>query len=687
MGRNSGLRSAYATPTKSPGSASKAKHCLTPLKLQGSAESIGTSDPTPVQQLRRCLSLKYATGLISGTDLAELAHHLVQCGLEELKDLALDPEGLSFSANANRKVREALDMVTLDSQLVFMDVPCASRDQRHQLAHPFRPLSNLLFAEFLKSPEQHIRDAEALDTKNWLESAVRLDALEKGDICIPYGIFVDAATWKGKGPGTRDSVVNYMASFLGTYARHTCTTISKHSFCSEACGCACRGRCTMMSVDRCIAWLAKWASDGVVPAKDPCGRAWPGTQLYLPNAPLHHNGRKVRFAMIEVRGDLDQFSSGMGMPKTNQAFPCMLCRCRIGQLYQFPAPCPAMIHDDFEARLAEHHVVVFLDASAAAEVINALAMDWRLQGHHGVTLMTNLALVDARSGQVVELRKRDRLEIGGAVQDPHLTDVRELVGQPPFEMHLWRAATSDSLSFRSPLWDVPGMRIEYLMVDDLHTLDLGTCSALVGHSLTAAVRSGALGNITSEQGVKHGCALLSLKLQRWYSIHKVKTRLSRLTPKNLGCSETSYTGRLHSKGGESRALLPFAIRILRLRRVREALGKNGTRLRRAMLHLSRAYELMREATRRTDIEPEALRKLLLQVAVQSKKAGVHLIPKYHIMQHFHEVASRAGSPAFFSAYRDESHNRGIVQLAQSCYNVDLLAQRVLTKEMLQERWL
>ena len=137
-----------------------------------------------------------------------------------------------------------------------MDVPCTSRDQRVQVAHPFRPLSNLLFAEFLKCPEQHIRDAEALDTKNWLESAVRLDALEKDDICIPYGMFVDAATWKGRVPGTRDSAVNYMASFLGTCSRHTCTTISKHLFCSEACGCACRGRCTMMSVDRCIAWLA-----------------------------------------------------------------------------------------------------------------------------------------------------------------------------------------------------------------------------------------------------------------------------------------------------------------------------------------------------------------------------------------------------------------------------------------------
>ena len=128
-----------------------------------------------------------------------------------------------------------------------------------------RGLAELLATEFLREPEACLQIAGSLQYSSWTSHEVFLDCQKSGDICIPYGLFADGAAWRGKGTGTRGSLMNYFASIVGMPRRRTITCMRKEIMCGEGCGCSCRGRCSMDVIEAAIAEQATAAAQGVLP--------------------------------------------------------------------------------------------------------------------------------------------------------------------------------------------------------------------------------------------------------------------------------------------------------------------------------------------------------------------------------------------------------------------------------------
>jgi hypothetical protein len=226
---------------------------------------------------------------------------------------------------------------------------------------------------------------------------------------------------------------------------------------------------------------------------------------------------------------------------------------------------------------------------------------------------------------------------------------------------------------------VPGVTHGHLMVDDLHTLDLGCTARLNGVIMVRALRSGVFGNLTTEMGMQDGARALTRELKTWTQQQRRVSRTTqppnKITLKMLQYNVSTDTGNLKSKGAESRALLPFAHSLAK--RLEDPAGKMLCRASRAML---RAYDLMRHSDR--NIDSDQLRRHFDKVFECSQAAGVKLLPKFHLMRHFPDVALRAGNPRNYSAYEDESQNRVIVSMCQACFTGDI-EQRVLAREALR----
>lgn len=264
MTKSTGVRDAFRTPTKSPKSAERGPaQARTPAAEQQHDQA--------VKALRMYLGDRYASGLMHATDVCELAWLLVQVGVP-LEDLAVNPGLESWNTLCSRKLRKAYNLDQIEGQLLTASVPLVEVGKRYIGDHPLRCLPHVLRDLFLEHPDTHIAFAAELKSAAWINHPVRQDCQRCGDLCIPYGLFTDAAAWRGKGAGSRDSIINYMVNLLGDHdsSRHAITTIRKDSLCGlESCKCPCRGRCSLDTLEQAICWMGAWAADGLNPSEAP----------------------------------------------------------------------------------------------------------------------------------------------------------------------------------------------------------------------------------------------------------------------------------------------------------------------------------------------------------------------------------------------------------------------------------
>jgi hypothetical protein len=265
--------------------------------------------------------------------------------------------------------------------------------------------------------------------------------------------------------------------------------------------------------------------------------------------------------------------------------------------------------------------------------------------------------------------------------------VDSLAGQAPFALTFWRRVPGIDFAFLSPIFLVRGFRHEYLMVDDLHCLDLGVCARLAGHCMIQILKYTRLfKNDATQLGMERGVRRLSASLKKWYSLRaqrgrKKVSRVCRVTLKMLGYLKARHTGNFKAKGNETRHILPFCLRLMRSKASR-ALGQEGRALNKSMQALQAAYRQMERSGKRIDSQMLGLR--LRSCAHNASLAGVALTPKFHLMRHFGQVAARAGNPRQFSCYSDESRNMFVVKTAQRAFRADF-SLTVLGKEFLQRQ--
>jgi hypothetical protein len=206
---------------------------------------------------------------------------------------------------------------------------------------------------------------------------------------------------------------------------------------------------------------------------------------------LEIGGRRVRFALMEMRGDLDQYFTGMGHPKNYQAWLCFLCRCPLPKLHEpmDKDECPLLSHEAYMAQIALSTVEVSVDHADLRSVFHLLKTDERKNGVHGMALVADVEVTDQRSGKLVTLHRWDRLESSAVVDDVHITveelarrnssasDVAVLEEKPKPQLCLFIAIVASTR-----------VQVRDAMLDDLHTLYLGVVSQLAGGIFVQALK-------------------------------------------------------------------------------------------------------------------------------------------------------------------------------------------------------
>jgi hypothetical protein len=159
---------------------------------------------------------------------------------------------------------------------------------------------------------------------------------------------------------------------------------------------------------------------------------------------------------------------------------------------------------------------------------------------------------------------------------------------------------------------------------------------------------------------------------------RVLSVVSKLTLKMLNVHTHSSPAHLKAKAAECRGMLPFVVKLLtpQLTLAMDRKGFFGTHLRRSCAALLAAYDCMREHGR--VIPCAAFEDALLECAMAAVHAQVQMVPKFHFLCHIAEQVSAAGNPRFYATHLDESFNRDVVRIIQSCHIKDFGA-RVLAK--------
>jgi hypothetical protein len=255
----------------------------------------------------------------------------------------------------------------------------------------------------------------------------------------------------------------------------------------------------------------------------------------------------------------------------------------------------------------------------------------------------NLQVRDAVLGQALELRKWDRLEIGSCVEDIHCT-IQNFAGPGPFQLDFWRAS-DNGLAFLSHIMLIPGAKHEHIVVDDLHTLDLGVAARFAAAVFLRALKTDIFGNRLTKEGLMQGCKTLTRRFAMWGKANK--SRYFKISLKGLCYVKTTSKGQLRAKGAACRAAMHFAYSLMTKPNVVK-MGKAGEGLRRAAKALCKAYALMEASDLRMD--HRHLGNLLDRVSKYSKGSGVGMIPKFHLARHMAKCARLAGNPRLHSAY-------------------------------------
>ena len=647
------------------------------------AEAKRLSDPAAVRSLRNFGISLYLKGDLPASDLSRLAWFVDKCGLKGFEDLKADPNSHSFH-NASTKVAEAVGLIDIERTQLLVSLPaCRKAGVRSIEEVASEEILNVAAEEFLHNPDIILAHSEELQhtCKNWREHAIHEDC-EDDEVAVPFGMFIDGAPWR-KGTGTHDSVSAVYINLIGQKKRRCILTIRKEHLCGISCGCPCRGRCTIQTAEKFIAWQINSAFEGTWPKKDYREFSWssPIRESQAGKARLVWQKKKIRFGLMECRNDWDQYSSSWGMPKTNQAKPCWFCPVLKCNMHDDELP-QSRTHDSYMQEINTSRIQATISLQDVHRVFASLIFDHRDNGMHGRVCNRNIEVYDVIRQLPVLLKKWDRLELGGAVLDIHCSaGIIELQGPGPHALHFWRKGVGHSFAHISPIMEARGNRFEFLMIGDLHTLDLGVTARLVGHSMVKILKARVkLKNGPGMQGMERGVRALSKLLRSHYSRRRWKSsRIGRVTLKMLQFYKLEDEGHLNAKGMETRSTLLFTHRLLQGSQV-----PHETELRRATGALLKAHHLMRTSDR--SINSDKLEDLLAEVHVNCKAAGVRLLPKHHLARHLGELSRRAGNPANFSEYADESKNREIVKMAQgSAHGREDFSGRLLSRDRLLQR--
>ena len=222
------------------------------------------------------------------------------------------------------------------------------------------------------------------------------------------------------------------------------------------------------------------------------------------------------------------------------------------------------------------------------------------------------------------------------------------------------------------LASVLGLRLECVMIDILHTVDLGIGAHIIGNILFIfAVVRGVFGGRTMKEKV----AMLNARLKLWYSENKVTSRLrGDLTLDKLRTKKS--WPKLKGKAAPARHCARFALSIVL---AHMTTSDEDQRIAAVIQLLVRFYDLvMGESMFMRDHVIEEIKTLgarlamlyssLAKKAFEDNRKLWKVTPKLHLFVHLCEwQAVEFGNPRYYWTYPDEDLVGLLIDIAQSCH--------------------
>jgi hypothetical protein len=462
--------------------------------------------------LRRWALEKYALGEMSAKDLCVLAWHTRAHADLGLGDLVMDPD--SSTGNFEKHVTARLDLQNFASRDVFWSpVPLHIKRQGRVLQdHPFLlPHERAsAFAAWCKEGAVAASSPTMLQAPHLADNPTLLQHGPSG--CILLHAFTDGVSYTGTTSSVPDSLWVFtwapMQFSIDPRQRRVITVLQK----SRACKCGCRGRCSFNAICEVIAWSGEALAAGAHPLQGPCGMPLTGWRQHVAGRPLSLPG-----AFAQLSADLMAYGEVCGFRSmSSKRHPCWMCACHGPDMHAYSTPQRARVAAEWESNVVATKLVAHLPAATAVGLQGLLRADKKRKGGHGRCLAADIT-VDDVSGHPIVLRRRDRLQVGGSVNDAW-KDLSALAS-PQVELHFFREAESAFIMDWCPLRRV--LRLTDCTPDMMHIVDLGVAQYITGEMLSHCVLTDALGTMRptydAAERLEAATRELDQRLVTWYS--------------------------------------------------------------------------------------------------------------------------------------------------------------------------
>ena len=418
-----------------------------------------------------------------------------------VKDMAFRVDTAS-TGHYNRHLKQALRLDEMMEGSYVLDVPGHDKYELERTVHRIEAMvpHEVLAAE-LEEDTGALRETleEGIRQGDWPQSfvdhEVRQESLRHGEFVWPAALYIDGFPF-----ARRDGALAFYVYNLVSERRHLICTLRR----SMLCVCGCLGWCSVYVVLEYIRWSFACLASGRWPNNRHDGKMFgTGDELRAHRA----SKRLVRMALVYIKADWAEFVHTIGLCSwTSILHPCFACFASQDELAEsdnfspMSPHCPAktLAHYEQACDFCEK-IVTVPDMATKARIIGLLFYDKRRTGRRGRTLRADVPDLGLLGG--------DRLEPSSFLMD--VSSFEEL--SPPFRVLFWRQDNETLCKHRCPLFRVPGVSLQSLAPDTLHTLHLGVFKGFCATVLWAVILADALGTGAGNADVRLHLATARLR--------------------------------------------------------------------------------------------------------------------------------------------------------------------------------
>lgn len=617
------------------------------------------ADPTPEEAasylVQFLLDLLYANS-ISARSLCVICYWAAKAGAgAAVGAFGLKPN--APSGHFQRKIDQVLG-VNLKASKESMYKVMVPQHTKYDLSRTTHPMVVRLPHECLA---QEVQENPACVTGGVCDTAsykahpvVRANA---GTQVMPVALYLDGIPFT-----KRDSLLAVFVYSLVSYKRHLCAVLRR----SHMCRCGCKGYCSLYPLLEALTYSFSAMAQGKWPTRRHDGPWGPGD-----SERSSKGGRPLGFvgAVLHVKGDWSEFAHTLGLSDwSSRLYCCFFCqttrdtRFDLSGLNPLSNPWGAVTHADIERACSQCEVWRTLSAKQHALVMSRLYYEKKSRGGTGRCLSADIP--------ELSLLKGDRLEPHPGLQDVGLFD---RLGKFPTQVLFWRRACETRCRHRNPLLMAPalGLTINSLMVDKLHTLNLGAALFWCCHALWRLILVDAWGtSATSEQLHQLSALQIRNELWAWYREQRrahPEREIAQVSDFNVRMLGKPNHQTLTTKAAETKWLVPFVLGLLRKYRGAFDSSEAGALIG-SGASLQELFDIMETSPR--ELPPQVVQRLYdaaKKHIVLAKQAGVPLKPKHHLLLHMVSRAAEFGNPDAYSTFEDESINKLVKNIGEAAH--------------------